>query len=169
MTITEEKHLTKEFVLPGLPMPQKFSLVGAAAEGNTELTAFDKALLLSGVGNVNLLKVSSILPPGAVYYERVDIQPGILLPIAYGTLISSEEGRLISASVAVGIARKDNYGVIMEFSGYCSKQEAEERVVEMLREAFEVRGLPLNQIFVKAVDHVVKKIGCVFAAVPLWY
>lgn len=169
MTVTEEKPITKEFILPGLPMPRKFSLVGAASEGRTELTAFDRALLLSGVGNVNLLKVSSILPPGAVYHEKIDIHPGILLPIAYGSLISSEEGRLISASVAVGIARKDSYGVIMEFSGYCSKKEAEERVVEMLKEAFEVRGLPLNQIFVKAVDHVVKKIGCVFAAVPLWY
>ncbi len=169
MTETEERTLTREFILPGLPMPTKFSLVGAASEGKTELTAFDRSLLLSGVGNVNLLKVSSILPPGAIYHETVDIPPGILLPIAYGSLISSEEGRLISASVAVGISRKDSYGVIMEFSGYCSREEAEERVVDMLKEAFEVRGLPLNQIYVKAVDHIVKKIGCVFAAVPLWY
>ncbi len=118
---------------------------------------------------MNLLKVSSILPPNAIYHERVDIQPGILLPIAYGSLVSTEEGRLISASVAVGISRSDSYGVIMEFSGYCSKEEAEERVLDMLKEAFEVRGLPLNKFYVKAVDHVVKKIGCVFAAVPLWY
>jgi arginine decarboxylase len=165
---TEEK-LTKVYLIPGLPMPTKFSLVGAASEGRTELTAFDRALLLSGVGNVNLLKVSSILPPGAVYQEKVDIQPGILLPIAYGSLVSTEEGRVISASVAVGISSSENYGVIMEFSGYCSKAEAEERVLEMLREAFEVRGLPLNKFYVKAVDHVVRKIGCVFAAVPLWY
>ncbi|MCX7794815.1 MAG: hypothetical protein N2257_10510, partial [Thermodesulfovibrionales bacterium] len=133
-TVTEEKPLTKDLILPGLPMPRKFSLVGAASEGKTELTAFDRALLLSGVGNVNLLKVSSILPPGAVYHERIDLQPGILLPIAYGSIVCSEEGRLISASVAVGISRKDSYGVIMEFSGYCSKKEAEERVVDMLRE-----------------------------------
>lgn len=84
-------------------------------------------------------------------------------------MISTEEGRLISASVAVGISRPDQYGVIMEFSGYCSKGEAEERVVDMLKEAFEVRNIPLNQIYVKAVEHIVKKIGCVFAAVPLWY
>lgn len=169
MIATEERSATKDFLIPGLPMPTKFSLVGAASEGRTELTAFDRALLLAGVGNVNLLKVSSILPPGAVYHERVDIPPGILLPIAYSSLVSPERGRLISAAVGVGISRSDNYGVIMEFSGYSSKVEAEERIVEMLKEAFEVRGLSLNQIYVKAVEHVVKDIGCVFAGVPLWY
>jgi len=39
----------------------------------------------------------------------------------------------------------------------------------MVKEAFEVRGLPLNQTLIKGVEHKVKKIGCVFAAVPLWY
>ncbi len=166
--ITEEIEKKNRLIM-GLPMPVKFSLVSASSEGRTELTAFDRALLLAGVGNVNLLKVSSILPPGATFSPVVDIQPGILLPIAYGSIISTEPGALISASVAVGISSKESYGVIMEFSGYCSKKDAEEQVTEMVKEAFEVRNLPLTELYVKAVEHRVKNIGCAFAAVPLWY
>ncbi|MDI6890386.1 MAG: arginine decarboxylase, pyruvoyl-dependent [Thermodesulfovibrionales bacterium] len=159
---------TNEMVIR-LPRPRKFTLVAASAEGKTELTAFDKALLLAGVGNTNLLKVSSILPPDADYVSELSIKPGSFLPIAYSSLTCSQPGKLISASVGVGISSRGHYGVIMEFSGFCSKKDAEETVSEMVKEAFEVRGLPLNQLFVKGVEHKVKNIGCVFAAVPLWY
>lgn len=153
----------------GLPRPSKFTLVAGAAEGNSELTAFDKALLHAGVGNVNLLKVSSILPPEVEYVPELSVEPGSLLPIAYSFLTCDQPGKLIAASVGVGISTKDHYGVIMEFSGFCSKKDAEESVSEMVREAFEVRGLPLNKLLVKGIDHKIKNIGCVFAAVPLWY
>jgi len=46
-----------------LPRPKKFSLVAGVSEGKTRLTAFDKALLAAGIGNINLIKLSSILPP----------------------------------------------------------------------------------------------------------
>ena len=86
-----------------LPTPRRYSLAAASAEGEHELTAFDKALLKAGVGNVNLLRVSSILPPNAVYEARLDIPPGSLVPIAYGTLVCTEIGAHIAAAVAVGI------------------------------------------------------------------
>ncbi|MEW6162890.1 MAG: arginine decarboxylase, pyruvoyl-dependent [Nitrospirota bacterium] len=156
-------------MITGLPRPGKFTLVAAAAEGKTELTAFDKALLLAGVGNMNLLKVSSILPPEVEYMPELSVEPGSLLPVAYSSLTCTQSGELISASVGVGIYAKEHHGVIMEFSGFCTKKEAEEMVSEMIIEAFETRGLPLNKTFIKGVDHKVKKIGCVFAAVPLWY
>ncbi len=46
-----------------LPIPKKFSLVAGSAEGTSELNAFDNALLNAGIGNLNLIKVTSILPP----------------------------------------------------------------------------------------------------------
>ncbi len=156
-------------VIVCLPRPRKFTLVVASAEGKTELTAFDKALLLAGIGNMNLLKVSSILPPDSYHVPELSIDAGSLLPIAYSSLTCTQPGELISSSVGVGITSKEHYGVIMEFSGFCSKEDAEDNVSEMVREAFEVRGLSLNKLFVKGVDHKVKKIGCVLAGVPLWY
>ncbi len=153
-----------------LPTPRRYSLVAASAEGEHELTAFDKALLNAGIGNVNLIRVSSILPPGSVYESRLDIPPGSLVPIAYGTLICAETGAHIAAAVAVGIgAEAGDFGVIMEFAGHCGRQDAERCVREMVTEAFQHRGMKLAEIKVAAAEHHVVTCGCVFAAVPLWY
>ncbi len=151
-----------------LPLPKKYFLTAASCEGESELTAFDGALLKARVGNTNLLKVSSILPPGCEYDPDLLIPPGSLLPIAFGRIISTKQGDLIAAAVGVGIL-KDSFGVIMEFASRCSKTEAETQVSKMVEEAFRVRGLHLDEIKVAATEHVVDKIGCAFAAVPLWY
>jgi arginine decarboxylase len=151
-----------------LPLPKKYFVTAASCEGRTELTAFDGALLKARVGNTNLLRVSSILPPACEYDPDLTIPPGSLVPIAYGAITCKEKGVTIAAAVAVGIAR-NNFGVIMEFSGRCTKEEAEAKVTEMVKEAFEIRGLELDEIKTAACDHIVENIGCAFAAVPLWY
>lgn len=152
-----------------LPTPTKFALVSGASEGSSRLNAFDHALLDAGVGNCNLLKVSSILPPGAKQVKELHIPPGSLVPIAYGSLSLDTPGEIISAAVGVGIAFPENYGVIMEYSGRTSKREAEIHIKKMVKEAFEKRGIPLSQILVRAIEHKVEKIGCAFAAAVLWY
>lgn len=153
-----------------LATPKKYTLVGATAEGGTRLNAFDHALLAAGVGNLNLLRVSSILPPGAERTERLDVPPGALLPIAYGSIESDEPGELIAAAVAVGLAtEEDGFGVIMEFSGRGGAREAEERVRAMAEEAFATRGIPLRRVLTRSVEHRVVRVGCAFAAVALWY
>jgi arginine decarboxylase len=52
------------------------------AEGSTPLNAFDNALLAAGIGNVNLIKVSSILPPGIELVALPRIKPGTSLVMA---------------------------------------------------------------------------------------
>lgn len=153
-----------------LPTPQKYDLVAGFGEGATTLIAFDAALLHSGLGNLNLLKVSSILPPHAEFAPGLTIPPGSLVPTAYGTICSQKSGERIAAAVAVGIPKApDSYGVIMECSGCCTREELEQRIREMVLEAFEKRDLPLKEIRVSAIEHVVKTCGCVFAGLPLWY
>lgn len=152
-----------------LPLPKKYFLTAAASEGDTQLTAFDGALLKAQVGNTNLLRVSSILPPGCEYSPGLIIPPGSLLPIAYGAITCDQPGELIAAAVAVGIQAGEGYGVIMEYSGHCSKAAAEAEVVRMVEEAFRIRGLDLVDVKIAAVEHTVEKTGCAFAAVPLWY
>ena len=151
-----------------LPTPTKFTLVTGSSEGRTELTAFDKALLAAGIGNLNLVKVSSILPPGARAVDRLDVPPGSLLPVAYASITSAIPGELIAAAVAVGLS-PNNFGVIMEFSGRLSGAEAEARVRAMVEEAFETRRMPLGSIQARSVEHRVSSTGCAFAAVALWY
>lgn len=151
-----------------LPTPKKFTICEGSAEGAHELNAFDNALLNAGIGNLNLLRVSSILPPNAECVEKLELAPGSLTPTAYGYIVSEEPGELIAASVGIGFS-EDSFGVIMEFSGKCSQKIAEEKVVHMVEEAFKTRNLELAKVLVKSVEHRVEKCGCAFAAVALWY
>src|SRR5437763_2281497 len=121
------------------------------AEGGTTLNAFDNALLAAGIGNINLIKVSSILPPEVPVIELPKIKPGALVPTAYAAMTSEKPGETVAA--AVGYAVPDDpakNGVIMEFHGHATRAEAEAAIRGMLDEAFRVRGEPLRAM--KAVD-----------------
>ncbi len=152
-----------------LPIPTKFNLVAGSSEGSTLLNAFDGALLDAGAGNLNLLRVSSILPPNAVYDKNLILPPGNLVPTAYGAIDSDTPGTVISAAVGVGIPGDGSFGMIMEVSGEFDKNAAEKQVRKMLAEAFEMRNKTLSEIKVKVAEHKVDKIGCAFAGVLLWY
>ena len=153
-----------------LPIPTKFCLVVGYGEGDQKLNAFDAALLDAGVGNMNLLRVSSVLPPKCVYEEVFKMPAGSLLPIAYGSLTSDVPGEIISAAIGVGIPEDpSSYGIIMEFSGFCKADEAALTVEKMVREAFAMRNLLLKEVKVKSVEHRVERCGSVIAACPLFY
>ncbi|MBX6377883.1 MAG: arginine decarboxylase, pyruvoyl-dependent [Clostridia bacterium] len=151
-----------------LPTPKKVKLAVGSAEGETRLTAFDKALLAAGIGNLNLMKVSSILPPNCVYDEDFVVPPGSLTPTAYGYVTSDEPGALLAAAIGLGFSH-DDYGVIMEFSGYCDREQAEEAVAAMVREAFAARGKELKELRVRAVSCRVERCAAAMAAAVLWY
>ena len=138
------------------------------AEGSTPLNAFDNALLAAGIGNINLIKISSILPPDVPVIELPKIKPGALIPTAYAAMTSETPGELITA--AVGYALPDDparNGVIMEFHGQASRDEAEQVIRGMLDEAFRVRGEVMREMKVFAVQHTVERIGCALAAITL--
>ncbi|HAP94142.1 MAG TPA: arginine decarboxylase, pyruvoyl-dependent [Desulfotomaculum sp.] len=151
-----------------LPTPRKYFLTAASAEGNSHLTAFDNALLAGGIGNINLIRVSSILPPGAKYDAGLAIPAGSLVPVAYGHIISETPGELIAAAVGIAIGA-NSLGVIMEFAGHCPEQEARDKIKEMLDEAFGSRGIEMVDSKIASVEHRVEKIACALAAVPMWY
>lgn len=152
-----------------LPTPKKYFLTAASSEGKSKLTAFDNALLKGRIGNINLIRVSSILPPNTEFDPDLVLPPGSLVPTAYGSIVSDVPGEIIAAAVGVGISETDEFGVIMEFSGKCTKEEAEKVIEKMVKEAFETRQKPLKEIKIAAVQHTVEKIGCALAAVPMWY
>ena len=152
-------------------MTKTVTLAAAAtghAEGGTALNAFDNALLVAGIGNINLLKVSSILPPDVPVVELPKIKPGALVPTAYAAITSETPGETVAA--AVGYAVPDDpakNGVIMEFHGVASREEAERQIHAMLDEAFRVRGETIADRRVFAVEHRVERIGCALAAITI--
>lgn len=152
--------------------PNIYCLVRGAAEGRTRLNAFDKALLNAGVGDTNLMRMSSILPPGANHVAINDIQlpKGGLIPLAYATIDGNTPGRLISAAIAVGIPEDDREpGVIMEFEDHANLNNVEDIVRQMVVDGFEYRNRKLKEIKSFGIEHKIETCGAVFAAAVLWY
>jgi len=151
-------------------IPNKFFLVAGHSEGMTPLNAFDSALLDAGIGNTNLVKMSSILPPGSKKIKPAKLPLGALVPVAYASKVSTQVDEIISAGVAVAIPKdpKKN-GLIMEYSGAGHKQEIERIVRHMAEEGMRYRGYEVKEILSIAAQHNVKKIGAAYAAVVLWW
>lgn len=152
--------------------PNVYCLVKGAAEGRTRLNAFDNALLEAGVGDTNLMRVSSILPPGASQRTigDMDLPRGGLIPLAYATIDSTTPGRYISSAIAVGIPEDATEpGVIMEFEDHSSLKHVEAIVRQMVIDAFEYRNRALKEIKSIGIEHQVENCGATFAAAVLWY
>lgn len=152
--------------------PQKFTgfvLVSGVGHATTPLNAFDSALHSAGVSQFNLVRVSSILPPGVKQAERISLAPGSLLPIAYGSKVSSTRNERITAAVSVALpADPSSIGVIMEYSGELSPEDAHRLVEAMAREAMAMRGIPVQDILVEVASTVVDDgPTAVFAGVAL--
>src|SRR3972149_2980852 len=77
----------------------KVAATAGTAEGSTPLNAFDNALLAAGIGNVNLVKVSSIFPPAAEVVSLPRIKPGAIVPSAYAAMTSEVRGGVVAAAV----------------------------------------------------------------------
>lgn len=170
--MTKDLPKTEIFEMMMTGTPDLFSLVKGAAEGRTRLNAFDNALINAGVGDTNLVRISSILPPGAVEkdIEAIDLPPGGLIPLAYASIQSTTPGRLISSAVAVGIPEDpEQPGVIMEFEDHSRVDNVESIARQMVIDAFEFRKRKLKEIRSIAIGHQVERCGATFAAAVLWY
>ncbi len=141
------------------------------------LPSFDRALLDAGVGNYNLVRLSSILPayPKWIPIDEITdhIREGSLLPTAYSTISSRQVGQRIVSTIGVGLpADETKVGVIMEYSTTdVTEDEALETLHEMIREAFEVRGWELKEIRSTSISAVVEKEGSqvtTFACIAEW-
>ncbi|MEM3828001.1 MAG: arginine decarboxylase, pyruvoyl-dependent [Conexivisphaerales archaeon] len=148
-----------------------YSLSTSSADALTPLNAFDLALLRSDVGNVNLVKISSILPPSCKYQLNLRLPLGALVPVAYASITSSKEGQTIASAVSVAIPKDPKLnGLIMEYSSVDSNKETVEDVVtQMARWGMEKRGYEIDKIISIGSEHTVRDNGCTFACVILWH
>lgn len=146
-------------------IPRKVSLVCGDAEGITELNAFDNALLRAGIGNLNLVKVTSILPPCADLVELPYMEPGSLTPVVYTSLRSCKPGDMISCALGAGFPEdKESVGFIAEVNMFSSAKDAELEVRRMVEEGMNNRKISIGEIVCVSSEHTVKQIGCVLCA-----
>ena len=154
-----------------VPTPTLHSFVTGASEGYTPLNAFDGALLNAGIGNTNIVKMSSIIPPHTkeLAVQELDLPPGALVPVAYAAMQSDIPGSISCAAVAAAWCTDDSKpGLIMEYHAHGHREDAERVVRMMAEEGLKMRGWTLDRIQTASVDHRVQKIGAAFAGVVLW-
>lgn len=149
--------------------PDKYFLVAGYAEGSTPLNAFDNALIKAGIGNTNLVRMSSILPPAATRISPVALPYGALIPTAYADETSEVVGTELAAAVACGVPEDPTLpGVIMEHHLHGSETLCREQVAQKVEEAFRTRGYRLASVEIVSAAGVVQRVGSAIAAVVLW-
>lgn len=149
--------------------PDKYFLVAGYAEGTTPLNAFDHALMRAGIGNLNLLRISSILPPSATEIPPAPLPYGSLIPTAYADETSDIPGTEVAAAVACGVPDDPTLpGVIMEHHLHGNEQTCREQVIRKVEEAFASRGYKLAAVKVASASGIVQRAGSAVAAVVLW-
>lgn len=148
-----------------LNLPQLLHLTSGCSEGLTPLTAFDNALRAAGIDNLNLLRVSSIVPVGARFGEKPDLPVGTLVPTVYTQIVSNVPGEVVSAVIAAGIGEPG--GVLMEYHHRGPGDDAERVARSMVEEGFAKRGWDLLDVRFATAEHKVERLGCAAAAVLL--
>jgi len=154
------------FNVSGFFQPTAFFLVAGAGDASHALIAFDRALLAAGVGDVNLVKLSSIVGPRCIRVEPLSLVPGSLVPAAYAWITCDQPRQRIASAVAVAHpADPSRASLVTEHSAVASKNEVEEIVIAMAEEGMVSRGLKVARIDSIGIEHTVERVGATFAGV----
>jgi arginine decarboxylase len=146
-------------------LPRLIHLASGSSEGRTPLNAFDNALLAAGIHNLNLLRVSSIVPRDARFGDMPSLPVGTITPCVYTYATSNVPGEMVSACVGAGIGSEG--GVLMEYH-HDGPADAAERVVgSMIEEGFARRGWTLTDTMFATAEHKIDRLGCAVAAAVL--
>ncbi|WP_418489656.1 pyruvoyl-dependent arginine decarboxylase [Frisingicoccus sp.] len=125
-------------------IPTHYTIVSGKGYSEYPLVAFDNALIDAGIGDYNLVKVSSILPADCQYETHIDISRGSIVYAAYATATVSE-GQEMSLAVAVAVpSETEESGVIFETSSL--DNDAEQIVHAMCCEAMKKRRKLIGDI-----------------------
>lgn len=129
-----------------------FCLVSGIGTDSHAISSFDSALLDAGIGNYNLVRVSSILPPNCVQSNRVLLPGGSVLFTAYATLTTHAD-ELIASAIAVAIPHNaEQCGVIMEYSNRTSKEDAVKTVRKLAENAMRKRHIAVDTILSSGIE-----------------
>jgi arginine decarboxylase len=142
----------------------KIAIVSGKDEGPTKLNAFDNALSDAGIGDVNLIKVSSMLAGNTEIKELTPLKPGSMVNCVLSEITSDVPGDEITAVVAVAIG--DKLGCVVETTGINKNQtELIDEAKFMVNYMMEKRNVEIKELIVKTATTTVKEIASVVASV----
>ena len=138
----------------------RIAIVSGSSEGPTELNAFDNALYEAEIGDVNLIKVSSMLEANTKVEKLPKLKAGSMVNCVLSSLTSDNEGDELIACVAVAIG--EELGCVVEANGTNQNPEdIKNEAIEMVKYMMDKR----NVMIVEEAHHTVKEIGSAIAAV----
>ncbi|MHC4635957.1 MAG: pyruvoyl-dependent arginine decarboxylase [Planctomycetota bacterium] len=105
------------------PVPSKVFLTKGVGRHKYQLKSFELALRKAGVAHLNLVTVSSILPPKCKIISREKgvemLTPGAISFCVMARADTNEHGRLVASSVGVAIPKdKEKWGYLSEIHGH---------------------------------------------------
>lgn len=125
---------------------KNYCLVYGKGKDTCKIGSFDSALIDAGVGNYNLVKISSILPPQCQHIDNIVATPGSILHTAYIAKTTKKSER-IAVAIAVAIPKdRKNCGVIIKHSLKGTQTEAEEIAVLLAKSAMGKRGVSVSHV-----------------------
>jgi len=145
----------------------KFTVkIGKATSSQSTLNAIDKAMHKASIGDLNLIKVSSILPKDIEQVEKISARRGEFRPTVLSKATGS--GKKLAAGLAWGFREDDLGGYVIEH--FAEKEEIdiddfEEELLEKLREMGKTRGTELKDVDLvyDELDVGEEEFGCVIA------
>jgi arginine decarboxylase len=123
-------------------VPKEMFFTKGVGKHREKLTSFELALRSAGIAACNLVRVSSIFPPGCHIMSRSEgmkrLKPGQVTFVVMSEAATREPHRLIAATVGVAIPRDPKlYGYLSEHHSFGENEDtagdyAEELAAEML-------------------------------------
>jgi arginine decarboxylase len=104
-------------------VPSQVFFTRGVGKHREKLASFEMALRACGIAHLNLVRVSSILPPKCKILSKKAgvnrLKPGQITHVVMAEAATNEPRRLIAASIGVAIPRSpQQFGYLSEFHGF---------------------------------------------------
>ncbi len=130
-------------------VPKKYFVTsGCAISMVSDLNAFDKALIEAGIGEQNLVSVSSVIPVGAKQVPMKELPMGAVTHCVLAQM-RGVEGEMISAGISYGYRSDGKGGYVAEGHLHGTKKALREVLEWKMEEMAKLRGIEFNKIFHK--------------------
>ena len=142
----------------------KIAIVSGTDEGPTKLNAFDNALSDAGIGDVNLIKVSSMLAGETKIETLPKLKAGAMVNCVLSEITSDNPGDQITAVVGVAIGKE--LGCAVEACG--TNKDLDELIDEaekMVKYMMEKRNVEIQDLIIEYATATVENIASAIASV----
>ena len=127
-------------------IPKRFFITHSSATSEvSDLNAFDRALIKAGIGEQNLVSVSSVIPIDA---ERVEICEMPMGAVTHCVLaqMRGTEGEMIAAGIAHAFRKDGKGGYVAEGHIHGSAESLRESLAWKMKEMSNIRGVEFGEV-----------------------